>query len=69
MSRQRAGWAVSRFLEKVHLSSLEKSKTAGKNKYDPQTAVRNGEALRRKLALERLEEKYKRRLRNYLTDS
>jgi len=63
MSRQRAGWGLTRLLEKVHLGSLKKSKTAGKNKYDPRTATRNGEALRRLLALERLEEKYKRRVR------
>jgi len=60
MSRQRAGWGLSKFLMKFNEANIPRSKTAGINKYDPQTAVRNGEALRRKLQLERLEAKRKK---------
>ena len=59
MSRQRAGWAVSRFLEKLHLAGVKKSSTAGKNKYSPQPAAMTPEAVKK---LEELEEKYRKRL-------
>ena len=62
MSRQRAGWGLSRWLEGINRQFTKKSETAGINKYDPQTANREGEAARRKAALDKLMEKYARKV-------
>lgn len=59
MSRQRAGWGLSRFLENFSRANRPRSETAGINKYDPQTATRELEAKRRLKQLQQRAEKRK----------
>ncbi len=64
MSRQRAGWGLTRWIERASKDALPKSETAGKNKYDPKTASREGEMERRRVALAKLKEKADRKRAN-----
>lgn len=59
MSRQRAGWGLTRTIERMKESFRPKSVTAGKNKYGPHSS--NGEKIRRMRQMEKLAEKAARR--------
>lgn len=65
MSRNRAGWGFGRLMEKIHRTKLPKSETAGVNKYDPKTAKRDNEKVRRLKQLERLSDKEAKKRVNY----
>lgn len=57
MSRQRAGYGLTRFLQQIRRESLPKSTTAGKNKYEPDKCEQTGAAKRRLAALKRRADK------------
>lgn len=59
MSRQRAGWGLTRTIERMKESFRPKSLTAGKNKYEPHAS--NGEKIRRMRQIEKLADKAARK--------
>lgn len=52
---------MSRWLERANAANTPKSQTAGKNKYDPQTASKEGEMERRRVQMSKLKAKAERK--------